>query len=370
MKIGETFYTDSRSEWRAWLSEHFETSKEIWFVFPDRSSEEAGLPYNDAVEEALCFGWIDGQAAKLDDDHTARRFSPRRKGSGFSQPNIERLKWLDGQGLIHEKVRPSVEDVIAKPFEWPPDIMEALRQDDETWNNFNAFSEGYRRIRIAYIDAARARPGEFEKRLGTFLARTKAGKRISGYGGVEKYYGETSPRRTYFMKTARIGFSLWESTDIHLAEKLWGDPKVTRYICASGVFSEDDIMNRLEDEIKRYRDHRVQYWPIFELATGNLIGCCGLRPHGKDEYELGFHLCPEYWGMEYAKEAASAVIGYAFGELRAERITAGHNPENTRSRRVIEKLGFRYTGDEFYKPTGLYHPSYVLYPKTQDPERS
>ena len=92
MKIGETFYTDSRSEWRAWLSEHFETSEEIWFVFPDRSSGEDGLPYNDAVEEALCFGWIDGQAAKLDNDHTARRFSPRRKGSGFSQPNIERLK--------------------------------------------------------------------------------------------------------------------------------------------------------------------------------------------------------------------------------------------------------------------------------------
>ena len=71
-----------------------------------------------------------------------------------------------------------------------------------------------------------------------------------------------------------------------------------------------------------------------------------------------------------AKEAAEAVIEYAFDELHAGRITAGHNPENVRSRRVIEKLGFSYTGDEFYKPTGLYHPSYELYPKTQAPERS
>ena len=89
------FSCTDRSEWRAWLSEHFETESEVWFVFPNLSANEPGVCYNDAVEEALCFGWIDGRAGTLDEAHHIRRFTPRRKGSPFSQPNIERLKLLN-----------------------------------------------------------------------------------------------------------------------------------------------------------------------------------------------------------------------------------------------------------------------------------
>lgn len=87
------FFTD-RLQWREWLSEHFEIENEIWFVFPSVDSGEKGVSYNDAVEEALCFGWIDGRAGTLDESHQLRRFTPRRKGSGYSQPNIERLIYL------------------------------------------------------------------------------------------------------------------------------------------------------------------------------------------------------------------------------------------------------------------------------------
>ena len=103
---GVIFCTDRR-QWREWLSRHFETEQEIWFVFPSADSGETGVSYNDAVEEALCFGWIDGRAGTLDETHQLRRFTPRRKGSGYSQPNIERLIWLDSQGLIHPKVSAS-----------------------------------------------------------------------------------------------------------------------------------------------------------------------------------------------------------------------------------------------------------------------
>ena len=184
----ETFYTSDRTEWRHYLETHFETSDEVWFVFPTKDSGESGLSYNDAVEEALCFGWIDGRAGTLDETHQLRRFTPRRKGSGYSQPNIERLIWLDRQGMIHPKVRPSVEAIITAPFVFPSDILEAIRRDEAAWSHYQAFSEPYRRIRVAYIDAARRRPAEFEKRLENFIRKTRENKLIVGYGGIEKYY--------------------------------------------------------------------------------------------------------------------------------------------------------------------------------------
>jgi len=181
-------YCADRLQWRKWLEEHFETEKEVWFVFPNVGSGEAGVSYNDAVEEALCFGWIDGKAGRLDDDHQLRRFTPRRKGSGYSRPNVERLIHLDSQGLIHPKIRKSVEGVIKAPFIFPDDIIEAIKRDGTAWQNFNGFSEPYKRIRVAYIDAARKRPDEFKKRLVNFIAKTRENKTITGYGGVDKYY--------------------------------------------------------------------------------------------------------------------------------------------------------------------------------------
>ena len=166
--------------------------------------------------------------------------------------------------------------------------------------------------------------------------------------------------RTFFLKTNRIGFARWKQDDIKLSELLWGDRNVTKYICASGQFSVDDIQNRLNREIDHEREYAVQYWPIFELTSNELIGCCGLRPQAKNKYEIGFHLRPKFWGQGYATEAANAVIDYAFMVIGAESLFAGHNPNNTVSKKLLEKLGFSYIGDEFYEPTGLYHPSYEL----------
>jgi len=166
--------------------------------------------------------------------------------------------------------------------------------------------------------------------------------------------------RKFFLNTDRIGFSKWAQDDIELARLLWGNPEVTKYICASGVFSDDDIIRRLNTEIQNESVYQVQYWPVFELTTKALIGCCGLRIHKTEEYEIGVHLRPEYWGRGYAKESANAVIEYAFCVLNAKKLFAGHNPDNSKSRKLLEKLGFTYIGDEYYEPTGLYHPSYEL----------
>ena len=168
--------------------------------------------------------------------------------------------------------------------------------------------------------------------------------------------------REYFMKTERIGFSKWDSTDLPLAVQLWGDKEVTHFICSVGKFTKQEIMERLETEIQNNVLFNIQYWPIFELSTGGFIGCCGLRPFQSEtnSYEIGFHLCKEYWGMGYASEAANVVITYSFDTLKADKLHAGHHPDNEASKKLLTKLGFQYIGKNYYEPTGLYHPSYEL----------
>ena len=88
-------------------------------MFPLKASGEPTLSYNDAVEEALCFGWIDSTIKYIDPMHRAQRFTPRKACSGYSRPNIERLLWLDGQALLHPAVRESVVDIIYAPYVFP-----------------------------------------------------------------------------------------------------------------------------------------------------------------------------------------------------------------------------------------------------------
>ena len=189
MEVTTLFYTSDRQEWREWLASHFESEPEVWFVFPVKGAEEMSLSYNDAVEEALCFGWIDSTIKYIDPLHRAQRFTPRRPGSSYSQPNVERLKWLDERGMIHPRIREEVEDILRTEFVFPKDILRALRKDRTVWENYTAFPDPYKRIRVAYIEAARNRPEEFRKRLANFIRKTRENKRIVGYGGIDKYYG-------------------------------------------------------------------------------------------------------------------------------------------------------------------------------------
>ncbi len=163
-----------------------------------------------------------------------------------------------------------------------------------------------------------------------------------------------------FMRTSRLGFSTWSEADLALAIALWGDSRVTRLI--GGPFPEGRIRERLAEEIATQARFGYQYWPLFRLADDAHVGCAGLRPvHGTEGVlELGFHLRPEHWGQGLATEAARAVIQYAFTTIGVGALVAGHHPRNDASRRVLRRLGFRYTHDEHYPPTGLDHPSYAL----------
>ncbi|MFT4071619.1 MAG: YdeI/OmpD-associated family protein [Dysgonamonadaceae bacterium] len=184
----EIKYFDDREVWRNWLNANFETAREIWFVFPAISSGEKSVTYNDAVEEALCFGWIDSTIKRFDKEHKIQRFTPRKPKSEYSQANKERLQWLLENKMIHPRLEDKIRNVLAAPFVFPNDIMERLKEDENVWKNYQLFSDAYKRIRIAYIDAARMRPDEFQKRLTNFINKTKENRTIRGFGGIEKYY--------------------------------------------------------------------------------------------------------------------------------------------------------------------------------------
>lgn len=166
----------------------------------------------------------------------------------------------------------------------------------------------------------------------------------------------------YFLESRRLGFRSWREDDIGIALALWGDYAVTKLFDARGQLSQAEVKARLANEIQTREKYGVQYWPIFLIETNQPIGCCGLRPYdlSRGIYEIGFHIRSSQWRRGYAREAAVAVIQYAFGILKAHGLFAGHNPYNHASRNLLERLGFRYTHDEYYPPTGLNHPSYVL----------
>jgi len=184
----ETLYLTTRLEWRSWLSRNFRRKTEIWLIYPRRKTGKPRIEYNTAVEEALCFGWIDSTVKSLDGDHTVQRFSIRRPHSSFSQANKERIRWLFETGRIHPSVRPTVESIASEQYQFPPDILSRIQGDSLAWMNYQKFSEPYKRIRIAYIDSARKRPDEFEKRMENFLEQTRKNKLIRGFGGIDKYY--------------------------------------------------------------------------------------------------------------------------------------------------------------------------------------
>lgn len=182
-----TYFTD-RKDWRKWLETNYETKDAIWLEYPLKKTGRKRILYNDAVEEALCFGWIDSTVKSLNAETTIQRFCKRRKNSSISQPNIERLKWLFENSLIHDSIRDEISKIIQQTFIFPEDIMMMLKAEKIVWENFQNFSEPYKRIRIAYIDSARKRSEEFEKRLKNFMGKTKENKLIKGFGGIDKYY--------------------------------------------------------------------------------------------------------------------------------------------------------------------------------------
>lgn len=183
MEVGTTLYLARRSAWRSWLAKHHASKKEIWLIFYKKHSKRPRLPYSDAVEEALCFGWIDSIVKPVDRECFAQRFSPRRPGSRLSEMNRERIRRLVKQKKMTKAGLAAVAHVLnerteSRRFVIAPDILRSLRKDKSAWKNFQKFPLSYKRIRIGWIEGSRAREDVFQQRLKYFIAMTAKNKRF------------------------------------------------------------------------------------------------------------------------------------------------------------------------------------------------
>jgi uncharacterized protein YdeI (YjbR/CyaY-like superfamily) len=172
MEISEILFVKNRKEWRQWLADHHSVKREIWLVCSRKKREGVNLSYLDAVEEAICFGWIDSTTKKIDSENTAQRFSPRRLKSSWTELNKERARRLIQAGKMTEAGMKVLPDLSPEAFQISQDILEALQADIQTWNFFIAFPDVYKRIRIGNIESVRKQPEIFKKRLELFIRKT------------------------------------------------------------------------------------------------------------------------------------------------------------------------------------------------------
>lgn len=184
----EQVSVQDRAAWRAWLAENHVTSPGIWLVIYKKSSGKPRLSYEDAVEEALCFGWIDGQTNKLDDERFIQLFTPRRRKSTWSKSNKVRIERLIAAGLMTPAGLAKIEAAKADgswstldsidAMEMPADLEIALTANPTAQQNFAAFSNSVKKGIFFFIQSAK-RPETRAKRVADTVEKAARNVRIN-----------------------------------------------------------------------------------------------------------------------------------------------------------------------------------------------
>lgn len=164
-------YSKNREEWHKWLEKHYQSEKSVWLVYYKKHTGKPSIPYNDAVEEALCFGWIDGQIKSIDEERYMQRFTPRKSSSNWSVINIERVKKMIkeekmtawGQRVYEEGVKRGRIIPSAKNFTVPKDLKKALQANSKAWNNFRSISPSSQLAFAYWVDTAKTDETRLER---------------------------------------------------------------------------------------------------------------------------------------------------------------------------------------------------------------
>ncbi len=174
MDITNTIKPKNRTQWREWLRENHQKLTEIWLLLDDRTEEPTVL-YLDAVEEAICFGWIDGIQKRYSTHELAQRFTPRKRRSNWTELNKERARRLIRLELMTEAGSATLPDLDVKLIV-AEDILAALKNKPAALAHFLEFPDLYVRVRIGYIEEMRKNPIEFDRRLQNFVNKTADNK--------------------------------------------------------------------------------------------------------------------------------------------------------------------------------------------------
>ena len=166
------------------MVKNHKTQKEVWLIYYRKKTGKSRISYDDAVLEALCYGWIDSTIKKVDRERFAQRFSPRSQKSKLSQMNKERIRELIKEKKITKWGLKAVAHVFNpktdKPndFVIPVEIMKALKANKKAWKHFQKMPSSYQRIRVAYIKGHRRHDDMYKKTLARFIKMTAQNKRI------------------------------------------------------------------------------------------------------------------------------------------------------------------------------------------------
>lgn len=170
----------SRAEWRRWLEKHPERTEGVWVVYPKKSSVLDGPRYDELVEEALCFGWIDSLTRRADADRTIQWFSPRRKGGVWSASNKQRIERMVAEGMMTDRGQAAI-DAARADGSWSryddaeamvihPDLQEAFQAHPAARAAYEALAPSHRKQHLWWVYSAK-RPETRTKRIGELMQR-------------------------------------------------------------------------------------------------------------------------------------------------------------------------------------------------------
>ncbi|HLB27783.1 MAG TPA: YdeI/OmpD-associated family protein [Dehalococcoidales bacterium] len=182
MEIQNALYFPTRREWRKWLEKNHAKETEAWVLRYKKDSGKSSVTYEEALEEALCYGWIDGRMRGVDSEKSAVRFSPRKAKSRWSKVNKDKAEKMIAQGKMTAAGMTKIEDaresgawasayVLKEAQEIPADLQKALQQNKEIWSNFQKFPPSRRNGYIYWLDDAKT-PATRQKRIAEIIDRS------------------------------------------------------------------------------------------------------------------------------------------------------------------------------------------------------
>ncbi|MBP2029501.1 uncharacterized protein YdeI (YjbR/CyaY-like superfamily) [Methanohalophilus levihalophilus] len=177
-----TLEVESIKEWRNWLEANHSRKTEIWLIFYKKDTGKSRFSYTEALEEAICFGWIDSRVKKIDEEKYAERFTPRKEGSVWSEANKEIARNMIKQGKMteagFEKLGNALNEkpVPEKPITMPADMKKELMNYEKAWENFSAFAPSYQKNYIRWVLDAK-REETRAKRIKSVVERARENKK-------------------------------------------------------------------------------------------------------------------------------------------------------------------------------------------------
>ena len=187
MGTSETLFFRNGQEWRTWLQQKHTETDAVWLVHYKKSSGKTGITYGDALEEALCFGWIDSKLKSLDEEKYIVRYSPRKAKSVWSKLNKDKAEQLIESGKMTQAGLAKIEEAKSNGYwdsaytnrimdELPLDLKNALIQDKDAWHHFQRFANSYRNNYIGWVNMAKSEETR-KRRISEVVKRSSMNKK-------------------------------------------------------------------------------------------------------------------------------------------------------------------------------------------------